>query len=246
MPCFFYLLQLFVFSLKNLYSLGVSGCLHLAARHKLGVGAASLLRRDALRRKSRFNNLVNFVGDKFTYNLAILGTRNYSTNSTSSIHPQFITGFSDAEASFLITFIKSKKSITGYYIQLSFQMGLHSKDRFMLELIKSYFGVGSIFFKRSKDLVLYQVTSIKDLAVIVCQFNKYPLITQKRADFELFQMAFNMINKKVHLSTRGFTEILSLKASLNNGLSRDLLASFPDITPYLRPQIFTQLIKDPQ
>jgi hypothetical protein len=188
---------------------------------------------------------VGYVGSKSFNKLGSLTTRNYSTNSTSSLHPQFITGFSDAESSFFITFIKSNKSDTGYYIQLCFQIGVHKKDRFLLELIKSYFGVGNILIK-DKDQIIYQVTSNKDLAVIICHFNKYSLCSKKRADFELFQMAFKLINMKEHLSTKGFTQILSIKAALNNGLSSQLEAAFPNITPYSRPIILTQPIKDPQ
>lgn len=225
MPSFFYfILHVLAISLKISYCRVSTGCLH--------------------NRRSKINNLRVCAGSKSFNKLGTLGTRNYSTNST-SFHPQYITGFSDAESSFFITFIKNNKSPVGYYIQLCFQIGLHKKDMFLLESIKSYFGVGNILIK-SKDKIIYQVTSIKDLAVIICHFNKYPLNTKKRADFELFKMAFNLINLKEHLSTTGFTKILSLKATLNNGFSSELETAFPNITPYLRPQIFTQPIKDPQ
>lgn len=228
MPFFIYLLLQFFpsFSLKIYPRTGSLDCSH--GRSKL--------------------NRFSYAGRKSSYKAGALGTcftRKYSTNSAFSLHPQFITGFSDAESSFFITFIKSNKSITGFYIQLSFQIGLHKKDRFLLELIKSYFGVGNILTK-NKDMVFYQVTSIKDLAVVVCHFNKYPLITKKRADFELFKMAFNMINKKDHLNTKGFMKILSLKSALNLGLPSNLKTAFPGIIPYLRPQVLAQPIKDPQ
>jgi hypothetical protein len=198
-------------------------------------------------RRSKLNNLVGYTTrSKFSNKLGTMGIRSYSTNYTSSLHPQFITGISDAESSFFITFLKSNKSLTGYYIQLSFQISLHNNDRFLLELIKSFFGVGNIQPKKKRDMVLYQVTSIKDLAVIISHFNKYPLITKKRADFELFQLAFKLVNRKEHLNTKGFTEILSIKAVLNNGLSTQLETAFPNIIPYLRPEVLTHPIKEPQ
>lgn len=222
----FYLLQIFAFSLKILPGL----------HH----------------RRSKFNNLVGYVaaGSKYSNKLGTLvsprSERNYSTHCTSSLHPQFITGISDAEASFFITFLKSNKSLTGYYIQLSFKISLHKKDRFLLESIKSYFGADRILTNKSREMILYQVTSIKDLTVIISHFNKYPLLTKKRADYELFQMVFKLINFKEHLNTKGFTKILSIKAVLNNGLSSQLQTALPNITPYLRPKILTQPIKDPQ
>lgn len=225
MPSFIYLyLQIFAFSFKILPIRKSSGCLH--------------------HRRLKLNNYVGYASKSFN-KLGTFTTRNYSTNSTSTLDPQFITGFSDAESSFFITFIKSTKSPVGYYIQLCFQIGVHKKDRFLLELVKSYLGVGNILIK-DKDQIIYQITSIKDLAVIISHFNKYPLCTKKRADFELFQMAFKLISLKEHLSTKGFTKILSIKGALNNGLPSQLETAFPNITPYTRPKILTQPINDPQ
>ena len=67
---------------------------------------------------------------------------------------------------------------------MRFQIGLHQKDRTLLEMIRLFFGVGKIS-KHGKDSILYRVSSIKDLEVIIDHLKKYPLITQKRADYEL-------------------------------------------------------------
>ena len=78
-------LSVFAFSLKNFT--GSSGCLYY--------------------RRSKFNNLVSYVavGSKYSNRLGTFVTRSYSTYCTPSLHPQFITGISDAESSFFITFI---------------------------------------------------------------------------------------------------------------------------------------------
>jgi hypothetical protein len=55
-----------------------------------------------------------------------------------------------------------------------------------------------------------------------------------------------MINQKEHLNTEGFLKILSIKASLNKGLSSQLKTDFPNITPNLRPDILIQPIKSSQ
>lgn len=39
-----------------------------------------------------------------------------------------------------------------------------------------------------------------DLAVIIDHFYKYPLVTQKGADFLLFKQAFNLVSRKEHLA----------------------------------------------
>ena len=56
------------------------------------------------------------------------------------------------------------------------------------------------------DAVKYQVSSIKDLAVIIEHFDKYPLITQKWSDYELFKQAVELIKRKEHLRVEGFKQ----------------------------------------
>lgn len=56
----------------------------------------------------------------------------------------------------------------------------------MLERIQSFFGVGHISMRTEKNHVMYKVNSLQDLKeVIIPHFDRYPLLTQKRADFEL-------------------------------------------------------------
>jgi hypothetical protein len=85
------------------------------------------------------------------------------------------------------------------------------------------------------------VKSLKDLNnIIIPHFvfkDKYPLLTQKRADFQLFKMAIELINNKKHLTKEGLNQILSIKASINKGLSPVLMESFPDIIPVERPYV---------
>lgn len=121
---------------------------------------------------------------------------------------------------------------------------MHQKDLPLLELIQLFFGVGKIF-KLGKDSIQYRATSHKDLAIIVEHFDKYPLISQKRADCELFKQAFNLISHKEHLTTEGLQKLVAIKASMNNGLSDELKAAFPNISPVTRPLVQNQEIIDP-
>jgi len=51
--------------------------------------------------------------------------------------------------------------------------------------------------QQGKDSVQYAVTSVKDLMeVIIPHFYKFPLITQKCADFILFKQVVNLMNNK--------------------------------------------------
>jgi hypothetical protein len=48
--------------------------------------------------------------------------------------------------------------------------------------------------------VTFVVSSVEEVKIIVNHFNKYPLVTQKQADFELFKKAFKLIKNKEHLT----------------------------------------------
>lgn len=112
----------------------------------------------------------------------------------------------------------------------------------MLEKIQaSLGGVGIITTKsNSVRLMLYY----KDLAVLIDHFDNYPLITKKRADYELFKRALELMNRKEHLTMEGLMKILSIKASMNKGLSEDLQRVFPNVTPVPRPLVDVATIKD--
>jgi len=160
---------------------------------------------------------------------------------SSKLHPGFVTGFADAEGCFYLKIIK-KTCSTRWISELNFQITLHKKDRPLLELIKLFFGIGSIINLR-KDYILYRVSSKKDLAVIIDHFDKYPLLTQKRADYELFKQAFNLISNKEHLTPEGLKKLVGIKASINLGLSDELKASFTDVIPVKRPLVKDQNIR---
>ncbi len=160
------------------------------------------------------------------------------------IKPQFVSGFIDAEGCFYVGIHKVCKSITGYSVKISFQIGLHNKDLFLLEKIKLFFGVG-IISKDGENYVKYQVRSIEDLKIIIDHFDKYPLITQKKADFLLFKSVFDLMCSKKHLTKEGLLQIVALKASLNKGLSDQLKEAFPNIIPVKRLNILNSKVKDP-
>lgn len=62
----------------------------------------------------------------------------------------------------------------------------------------------------SKECV-YKVRSLKEVAVIISHFNKYALITQKKADFKLFELIINKLNNQEHLTSKGLQEIIVLQ-----------------------------------
>jgi hypothetical protein len=81
--------------------------------------------------------------------------------------------------------------------------------------------------------------------MIIDHFEKYPLLTQKWADFKLFKQVVELMSRKEHLTIEGLDKIVAIKASMNLGLSLLLKQSFSDIIPVERPTVEDQKIKDP-
>ena len=125
-----------------------------------------------------------------------------------------------------------------------FKLNLHKADIALLKKIQSFYGVGKIYESKANSAE-YIVGSLKDLTdVIIPHFDKYPLMTQKRADFLLFKLIIELMNKKEHLTTDGLRKIVSLRASINNGLPLQLQTAFVDIKPVERPEVenFTETL----
>lgn len=156
-----------------------------------------------------------------------------------------MTGFADGEGCFIIRIRKDSEYKSGWRVNAAFQIALHEKDRALLEKIKAYFQVGAIN-KHGDNSVQLQVASLGHLTqVVIPAFNKYPLISQKRADFELFKLVVELMNKKQQFTMEGLNKIVAIKASMNNGLSPELQAEFPNVIPVKRPLVLRQEIIDP-
>lgn len=127
-----------------------------------------------------------------------------------------------------------------------FNIELHSRDLELIKQIKKYFGCGVVYSRHSNQAAILSVTSLKDLTTfIIPHFEKYPLLTQKAADFILFKRVVEIMNNKDHLTLEGLHRIVNLRASLNLGLSDLQKASFPKYSPVERPIIQTTEISDP-
>lgn len=129
-------------------------------------------------------------------------------------------------------------------MQLFFQITLHEKDRELLESIKDYLGVGKIH-NSGENLIQYRIQTSDELIILIKHLKKYPLISQKMADFKLFNQAHDLVLNNEHLNKEGLKKIVSLRASLNLGLSEALKSAFPDIIAATRPTDFNFNIPDP-
>jgi LAGLIDADG endonuclease len=161
------------------------------------------------------------------------------------LNPYWVTGFTDAEGTFTIVIDKITKRKLGWRIQSKYQISLHVRDLPLLIKIQQHFeGIGSVSI--SRDLAFYSVSSLKDLVqIIIPHFLKYPLLTQKGADFLLFKQIVELMDNRAHLTIEGVNKILNIKAAMNLGLSESIKFEFKDLNPVERPLIQTEIIPNP-
>ena len=151
------------------------------------------------------------------------------------LNAYYVTGFIDAEGTFALIMLKGRGHLGLGLARLIFKIGVHKRDKELVERIAADFGVGKVYADHPESCQ-YLVQSIADVGVIVKHFEKYPLITQKRGDFELFRQAYYMILAGEHLSKEGFQKYLNMRASINGGkLLQAIQAEFPDTVPLPRP-----------
>lgn len=102
----------------------------------------------------------------------------------------------DAEGSFVCIVRKSEGHRLGWWVEVIFQIvagcaAVHKKDLELLKLIQAYFdGIGTIDTSSSSktNMCAFRVSSLKQiLNKIIPHFDKYFLITQKRAVYLFFK-----------------------------------------------------------
>ena len=95
-------------------------------------------------------------------------------------------------------------------------------------------------------MVRYSVADLKDLTnIIILHLDKYPLLTQRAADFILFKRVVELKYKKTHLTSEGLHKIVNIKTSMNWGLSEIVKSEFINFTLVDRPIILTKKIPNP-
>jgi hypothetical protein len=144
----------------------------------------------------------------------------------------WIVGFVDGEGTFSVSFNKNNTTSSGWQIFPEFVITQGAKSLTALEEIQKFFECGKLYVNRRKDnhkenLYRYCVRSFKDLEEkIMPFFQKHPLRTAKKEDFNKFVQILSLMNKGLHLTSKGASEIARIIETMNRKKqSRYLLSS---------------------
>ena len=140
----------------------------------------------------------------------------------------WVVGFVDGEGCFSIGFVRQPSRpgrvgyATGYQVVHRFVVVQGERSRACLEELQRFFGVGRIFLNRRRDnhrehLLQYHVNRRADLVErIIPFFQRFPLKTSKRHDFDTFARCLSVIQTRRHLTRDGLVEIAELAETMNH------------------------------
>ena len=140
---------------------------------------------------------------------------NTPASKTNSIG-YYLSGYADGEGSFCISFSPRPKLRTSLEVRPSFSVSQNGDRQEVLYLFKEFLGCGTIRKNPSDRTFKYETRSIKDLiGKVIPHFRKYPLLSSKKKDFEMFVIICNMIDKGKHLNKNALREIVEISYKMN-------------------------------
>ncbi len=133
----------------------------------------------------------------------------------------YVTGLVESEGCFSVSFSLRSKLNVKIETRPSFSISLNKRNLELIKALKNYFGCGGIRFSKSDRTYKYEVRSISDLLKkIIPHFDAYPLVGEKKNDFEIFKKICKMVHSNLHLSKRHLSGIIQLAYCMNASLKR--------------------------
>jgi hypothetical protein len=133
---------------------------------------------------------------------------------------EWITGFVDGEGCFHVGINAHADLKCGYQVLPEFTVVQHERDVKLLHALKDYFGCGVVRTNHGGRWV-YRVRGQEHLLLhIVPFFEKHPLKSEKRVEFEKFRRVLLLMATGEHLTADGVEEVRRIAAQMNRGRSR--------------------------
>ena len=133
----------------------------------------------------------------------------------------YISGFVDGEGTFSVSFNRRAKLNAGIEVRPSFSVSQNKRNLKILQDIQKHFGVGGLRFSKRDQNYKYEVRSIDDLmSKIIPHFQKYPLRTSKKKDFQFFVQICKLVHNKHHLNPKYLKQIITWAYQMNESGQR--------------------------
>src|SRR6266516_4309824 len=123
----------------------------------------------------------------------------------------YISGYVDGEGCFTVSISPRAKLLMGGEVRPSFSVSQNGDRAEVLHVIQAFFGCGSIRPDRSDKTLKWETSRLDDLVGrVVPHFERYPLLSGKRADFERFAAVCQLLVARDHLNREGLARVVAL------------------------------------
>jgi hypothetical protein len=133
----------------------------------------------------------------------------------------YISGFTDGEGCFCVSFQPSRRHRLGWEVRPSFSVSQNADRAQLLSVIRERWECGFIRPDRSDNTLKFEVRNVRDLVEkVLPHFQAYPLYSNKKVDVELFESICRMIYRGQHRAAEGFATIVKLAMRMNSSGKR--------------------------
>jgi hypothetical protein len=169
---------------------------------------------DLISGKIRSENKVNQINNNILSNPYFNLINKFTLCNNEDLNNYWLSGFSDANASFQIKIISRKNE--RIEVRLSFQIDQKRKD--LLNLIQKFLG-GNTYYRKSQDTFYYSSTNFGSAKKVIKYFDTFHLLSSKHVNYLKWRKAYLIIQDKKHLSESGLNKIIKLKSTMNRNNS---------------------------
>ena len=128
----------------------------------------------------------------------------------------YISGYVDGEGCFTVSISPRAKLVVGWEVRPSLSVSQNGDRAEVLQLIQTHLECGSIRPDRSDKTLKWETRRLEDiLARVIPHFERYPLLSGKRFDFERFARVCQLMAAGKHRSSAGLITIVELVIGMN-------------------------------
>ena len=128
----------------------------------------------------------------------------------------YISGYVDGEGCFTVSISPRAKLRVGWEVRPSFSVSQNGDRAEVLRALQAYFGCGGIRPDRSDRTLKWETRRLEDLLErVIPHFERYPLLSGKRLDFERFAAVCRLQADGGHRTRAGLIRIVQLAQEMN-------------------------------
>ena len=141
----------------------------------------------------------------------------YAGSRDALVHlPSYISGYVDGEGCFTVSISPRPTLVVGWEVRPSLSVSQNGDRIEVLLAIQEYFGSGTLRPDRSDKTIKWEVRALPLLVGrVIPHFRRYPLLSGKRNDFELFARICGQMTLAAHREPVGLAQIVRWAGQMN-------------------------------